>query len=74
MRRRNIYPWRAQVRQKFEKNLTVPKIVAQYRKYPIPDLNTLRDILCPKPDAIAYLNTLPMLNPVLIHCRPILIH
>ena len=31
-------------------------------------------IFCPKPNAIAYLHTLPKLYPILIHCHPILIH
>ena len=43
MRRRNKYPGRARVGQKFEKNLTVPKIVTQCRKYHFPYPNTLRD-------------------------------
>ena len=50
-----------------QKIFTAPKIVAQCRKHPIPNPNTLRDILCPKPNTIAYLNTLPNLYPILIH-------
>ena len=63
IRRRNNYPGWVQVGQKFEKKLTVPKNVVQYREYPIPDLNTLRDILCPKLNAIGYLDTLHKLYP-----------
>ena len=51
----------------FSKNLTVPKVVAQCRKYPIPYLNTLSRTIpyaYTLPNAIAYLNT----------CIPILIH
>ena len=67
MRRQNIYKGAVGVREVgggrgwakgrnyFRKNFTVLKIVAQCRKYPIPYLNTLRDHLCSKPNAIAYL-------------------
>ena len=79
MRRQNIYKGAVGVREvgggrgwakgrnHFRKNFTVLKIVAQCRKYPIPYLNTLRDHLCSKPNAIAYLNRLPKLYPILIH-------
>ena len=60
--------------KKSKKILTVLKIVAQYQNYPIPDPNTLRDILCPKLNAIGYLDTLHKLYPILIYCGPILIH
>ena len=59
MRWRNFYPGRARV-AKNQKNLTVPKIVAQCRKYPIPNLNTLRDR-----SISLYINK----NTILIHCR-----
>ena len=46
MRWRNICPGWARVDQNFEKKISKKshsaKIVAQYRKYPIPNLNTLR--------------------------------
>ena len=47
------------------RSLTVPKIVAQCRKYPIPYLNTLRD------HSISLYNTE---DTILIHFRPILKH
>ena len=43
----------------------MPKIVAQCQKYPIPNLNTLRD------QSISLYNTI---NTISIHCRPILMH
>ena len=58
IRRRNIYPGRAQVGQNFEKKLTVPKTVAQCRKYPILYLYTLSQ-------AIPYLYTLNRTIPYL---------
>ena len=73
-RRRNNYPGRARVRQKFEtifsKKLTVPKNVKLWRKYPIP--YPLGDMLCPKSSAIAY--TLPKLYPISMHCQPVVLH
>ena len=80
MRRQNIYKeavgvrevgggrgWAKRSKLIFLKNFTVPKIVAKCRKYPIPYLNTLRDLLCSKPNAIVYVNTLPKLYSILIH-------
>ena len=54
----------------FEKKSHSAKNCRRVQKTPYPD--TLRDILCPKPNAIAH--TLPKLYTILIHCRPILIH
>ena len=60
MRRQNNYPAAEKFSgaggPKIRKNLTVPKIVAQCRKYLIPYLIFLQDILYPKPKAITYLN------------------
>ena len=58
----------------YRKNPTVPKTVAQCRKYPIPYLNTLNRTIphaYTLPNAIAYLNTC---IPILTHALPILIH
>ena len=64
-RRGHNHPGRAQLGKNFKKffrkDLTVPKIVGQCRKYPIPYLNTLRE-----PFLIHYT--------ILTPCRPILIH
>ena len=50
------------IRKKNRKNLTVPKIVAEYQKYHIPYLNTLRD------HSISLYITK---TAILIHCRNI---
>ena len=55
IRRRNNYPERAQVPKNPKKN---PKIVAQCRKYPTPNLKTLSQ-------TIPYLNTLSRTIPYL---------
>ena len=68
MRRRNIYPGRARVDQKFEKNLKVPKTVAKCRYYPIPYLYTFsrtKPYLCTLNRTIPYLYTLNRTIPYL---------
>ena len=56
IRRRNNYPGRAQVSKNSQKN---PKIVAECRKYPIPNLYTLNRTI---PYLYALNRTIPYLN------------